>query len=84
MKITNENINTDTAKFWCVFSSREYKEFFSYMEQQIAAAKGKKPASKKKVSESVMSTVKEKALSVWNSVKNYVKSKGRKIFNSGV
>ena len=54
------------------------------MEQQVAAAKGKKTSSKKKVSESVMDTVKEKALSVWNSVKNYVKSKGRKIFNIGV
>ena len=55
------------------------------MEQQVAAAKGKKTSSKNKnTNESIMSTVKEKAYSVWSSVKNYIKAKGRRIFNSGV
>ena len=89
MKITDESIDANTMRYWCVFSSREYREFFQYMEQQVAAAKGKKTSSnisskKKSTNESIMSTVKEKIYSVWSSVKNYIKAKGRRIFNSGV
>ena len=88
MKITDENISIDTARFWCVFSCHEYREFFQYVEQQVAAAKGKKQpkrtALNASTNESALSTAKDKVFSVLSNIKNYVKAKGQRIFNTGV